>query len=165
MNVEVLEFLKQFPEYNTDKFTVKSIDRKYFDGDFIILIYINDDEYGLAFYRSYWGKEIIGDVVNGEQVKMYIFEREKEVSALYLDANIYIDTPYTIYYHDKEDDKRDYYQKENYLIEQFMKDNEQKIREEIAKKILSGEIELKLNCHDSDFFDAPHSKLGKIYNL
>jgi hypothetical protein len=46
-----------------------------------------------------------------------------------------------------------------------MKDNEQKIREEIAKKILSGEIELKLNCHDSDAFDAPHSKLGKIYNI
>lgn len=165
MRTEVLEFLKQFPEYNTDKFTVESIDRKYFDGDFIILVYINDDEYGFSFYCSYWCKEIIGDVVNGEQVKMYIFEKEKEVSVLYLDANIYIDTPYAIYYHNNEGDERDYSQKENFLIEQFMKDNEQKIREEIAKKILSGEIELRLNCHDSDSFDAPHSKLGKIYNL
>jgi hypothetical protein len=59
----------------------------------------------------------------------------------------------------------DYNKIENNVVDAWQKNNEQKIREEIARKILSGEIKLNFYCSDSDSWEAPYSQIEKIYKV
>ena len=54
---------------------------------------------------------------------------------------------------------------ENNVVDAWQRDNEQKVREEIARKILNGEIKLNFYCSDSDAWEAPYSQIEKIYNV
>ena len=54
---------------------------------------------------------------------------------------------------------------EDNVVEAWRIDNEQKVREEIARKILSGEIKLNFYCSDSDAWEAPYSQIEKIYKV
>ena len=59
----------------------------------------------------------------------------------------------------------DYPRLERNVVEKFKQENDQKIREEIAKKILSGEIDIMYYCSDTDSWDAPISQIDKIYKV
>ena len=54
---------------------------------------------------------------------------------------------------------------EEKVINAWWKDNEQKIREEIAGKILSGELHIDFYCSDTDSWDVPQSQIEKIYKV
>ena len=59
----------------------------------------------------------------------------------------------------------DYNKIEDNVVEAWRKDNEQKVREEIARKILSGELGVSFYCSDSDAWEAPYSQIEKIYKV
>jgi hypothetical protein len=175
MKTEIREFLIQYPEFNNDNFRVKSIESNRYNGDYTINVFDYDYEDGeWVFLKSYWCK-----FWNNEAETTYQFEEEKFVR--YKTIRVSIDDSDLVYgahYDYNENDYMyenpeyrkmfgnvDYNKIENNVVDAWQKDNEQKVREEIARKILSGEIKLNFYCSDSDAWEAPYSQIEKIYNV
>lgn len=175
MKTEIREFLIQYPEFNNDNFRVKSIESHRYNGDYTINIFDYDYEDGeWVFLKSYWCK-----FWNNEAETTYQFEEEKFVR--YKTIRVSIDDSDLVYgahydynennyiYENPEYRKMfgdvDYNKIENNVVDAWQKDNEQKVREEIARKILSGEIKLNFYCSDSDAWEAPYSQINKIYKV
>lgn len=173
--LEIHEFLKQYPEFDNENYRIVSCDTQSYGGVHNIVVHkMIDNEW--QFYQRYWcGMSIINNEI------VYEFEEEKFVryntirisiddSDLVYGAHYdYDESDYQIDYGDDEMNcifgSTDYTKIENNVVEVWRKDNEQKVREEIARKILSGEIGVSFYCSDSDSWDAPLSKIDKIYKV
>jgi hypothetical protein len=175
MKTEIREFLIQYPEFNNDNFRVKSIESNRYNGDYTINVFDYDYEDGeWVFLKSYWCK-----FWNNEAETTYQFEEERFIR--YKSIRVNIDDSDLVYGAHYDYNENDYiyenpeYRKmfgdvnynkiENNVVDAWQKDNEQKVREEIARKILSGEIKLNFYCSDSDAWEAPYSQIEKIYNV
>ena len=84
----------------------------------------------------------------------------------------YIEDPVLVYDVHYDYNKNDYTYKdhdynkiEDNVVEAWRNDNEQKVREEIARKILSSEIELNFYYSQGDVCEAPYSQIEKIYKV
>lgn len=175
---EIIEFLKQYPEFDNEKsFRVVSNESHRYGGDYTINIYEYDSQSNdWQFLKSFWCK-----LWNTEAETTYQFEEEKFVR--YNRIRVSIDDSDLIYGAHYDYDEKDYQidygdekvndifgttdfnRIENNVVEAWRKDNEQKVREEIARKILSGELEIRFYCSDSDSWEAPLSQIEKIYKV
>jgi hypothetical protein len=177
MKTEIKYFLEQYPEFNNDNFKIQSIESHRYNGDYTINVFDYDYEDGeYVFLKSYWCK-----FWNNEAETTYQFEEEKFVRYNRIRVSIddsdlvygahydYNEDNYRIDYNDSELNDilgtTDYTKIENNVVDAWQKDNEQKVREEIARKILSGEIKLNFYCSDSDGWGAPYSQIQKIYKV
>ena len=175
MKTEIKYFLEQYPEYNNDNFKIESYRNHRYNGDYTINVFDYDYEDGeWIFLKSYWCK-----LWNTEAETTYQFEEEKFVR--YKTIRVNIDDCALVYgAHYDYDEKNyiyenpeyrkmfgdvDYNKIEDNVVEAWRKDNEQKVREEIARKILSGELGVSFYCSDSDAWEAPYSQIEKIYKV
>lgn len=175
MKTEIKYFLEQYPEFNNDNFKIQSIASHRYNGDYTINVFDYDyEEEEWIFLKSYWCK-----LWNTEAETTYQFEEEKFVR--YNTIRVSIDDSDFVYgahydydennyiYENPEYRKMfgdvDYTKIENNVVDAWQKDNEQKVREEIARKILSGDIKLNFYCSDSDAWEAPYSQIEKIYKV
>lgn len=166
---EIVEFLKQYPEFDKDTFRIISNESHRYGGDYTINIYEYDSQNNdWQYLKSFWCK-----LWNNEAETTYEFEEEKFVR--YQRIRVSIDDCALVYgahydynesdYQIDDSDETDYNKIENNVVEAWRKDNEQKVREEIARKILSGELRISFYCSDSDSWDAPLSQIEKIYKV
>jgi hypothetical protein len=175
MKTEIKYFLEQYPEYNNDNFKIESYKNHRYNGDYTINVFDYDYEDGeWIFLKSYWCK-----LWNTEAETTYQFEEEKFVR--YKRIHVSIDDSDLVYGAHYDYDKNNYiyenpeYRKmfgdvdynkiENNVVEAWRKDNTQKVREEIARKILNGDIKLNFYCSDTDAWEAPYSQINKIYKV
>ena len=158
MNTVINEFLKQYPEYDNSKYRVELFERARYGGDYEIVVYstINPKyERKGEYVCTYWCK-----LCNN----VYQFELEREINIMRVSFNIGSLVDKFIHYDcNNELDYPDVIEEK--VIKAWWKDNEQKIREEIAGKILSGELQIGLYCSDTDSWDVPHSQIEKIYKV
>ena len=175
MKTEIIEFLIQYPEFNNDNFRIKSYKNHRYNGDYIINVFDYDYEDGeWIFLKSYWCK-----LWNNEAETTYQFEEEQfirhkriyvNIDDCYLVYGVYYDYNENDYIYENPEYRKmfgdvDYKKIEYNVINAWQIDNEQNVREEIARKILSGEIKLNFYCSDSDEWGAPYSQIEKIYNV
>jgi hypothetical protein len=175
MKTEIKYFLEQYPEFNNDDYKIESIESHRYNGDYTINVFDYDYEDGeYVFLKSYWCK-----FWNNETETTYQFEEERFIRYKKISVNIDDSSlEYGVHYDYNENDYMyknpeyrkmfgnvDYNKIENNVVEAWQKDNEQKVREEIARKILSGEIKLNFYCSDSDGWGAPYSQIQKIYKV
>lgn len=175
MKAEIREFLIQYPEFNNDNFKIESYKNHRYNGDYTINVFDYDYEDGeWIFLKSYWCK-----LWNTEAETTYQFEEERFIR--YKSIRVSIDDSDLVYgahYDYNENDyiyenpeyrkmfgNVDYNKIEDNVINTWQKDNEQKVREEIARKILSGELRLSFYCSDTDEWGAPYSQIEKIYKV
>lgn len=166
MKTEIKYFLEQYPEYNSDNFKIESYKTHRYNGDYTINVFDYDYEDGKwGFLKSYWCK-----ICNTEAETTYQFEEERLVHHKIIRG--YIEEPvlvYDVHYDYNENDYTykypDYNKIEDNVVEAWRNDKEQKVREEIAKKILNGEIELNFYCSEGDVWEAPYSQIEKIYKV
>lgn len=175
MKTEIIEFLIQYPEFNNDNFKIESYKNHRYNGDYTINVFDYDYEDGeWIFLKSYWCK-----LWNNEAETTYQFEEERFIRYKSICVNIDdCDLVYGAHYDYNEKDyiyenpeyrkmfgDVDYNKIEDNVVDAWQKDNEQKVREEIARKILSGEIKLNFYCSDTDAWEAPYSQIEKIYKV
>lgn len=163
-------FLQKFPEY-TSGYELEIYDTNRFGG-FEIYIYkkMQSSKYVTC---CYWGKEANGD---------YFFEKEEEINHMTISMDIdmsdfmflnkhisacyrYNEEDYFVEATDEQDAYIDYNRVEKEVLAGFIKDNEERIKQELIDKIKSGDIKLKFRVSDTDCFDVPVSQIGKIYNV
>lgn len=178
MKTEIREFLIQYPQYNdTTQYIIESRETARYGGDYEILVWEKFDEGEPTEYVGCWWCKFW----NNEAETTYQFEEEKFVRYKTIRVSIddsdlvygahydYNEDNYKIDYNDSELNDifgtTDYNKIENNVVDAWQKNNEQKIREEIARKILSGEIKLNFYCSDSDSWEAPYSQIEKIYKV
>lgn len=172
---EIIEFLKQYPEFNKETFRVTSNESHRYGGDYTINIFEYDSQSNdWQFLKSFWCK-----LWNNEAETTYEFEEEKFVRYQVIRVNIddcalvygaHYDYNESDYIHENPEYREmfgdvDYNKIEDNVVEAWRKDNEQKVREEIARKILSGELRISFYCSDSDSWEAPLSQIEKIYRV
>ena len=157
MNTVLNEFLKQYPEYDNSKYRVELYERERYGGDYEIVVYstINPKyEKRGEYVCTYWCKL---------HNNVYQFELEREINIMRVSFNIGSLVDKTIHYDCNESDYPDVIEEK--VIKAWWKDNEQKIREEVAGKILSGELQIGLYCSNTDSWDVPYSQIEKIYKV
>lgn len=160
MNTVINEFLKQYPEYGNDKYYIELFERARYGGDYEIVIYSTiNPKYKREYICTYWCKLCNSD----EAEKVYQFELEKEINIMRVSFNIGSLVDKTIHYDCNESDYPNVIEEK--VIKAWWKDNEQKIREEIAEKILSGELQVGIYCSNIDSWDVPYSQIEKIYKV
>lgn len=172
---EIIEFLKQYPEFNKETFRVTSNESNRYGGDYTINIYEYDSQSNdWQFLKSFWCK-----LWNNEEETTHEFEEEKFVRYNTIRVNIddcalvygaHYDYDENDYTHENPEYREmfgdvDYNRIEDNVVEAWRKDNKQKVREEIAQKILSGELRISFYCSDSDSWEAPLSQIEKIYRV
>lgn len=172
MKTEISEFLKQYPQYNSPNYEVKSHESYRYGGDYEIIVYdvVNGEiEYNCCYWCKLW---------NNEAETTYQYELQQDVNTMRIRIDIDSCIEKTIHYDYDERDYHvieehdfskylyvDYPRLERNVVEKFKQENDRKIREEIAKKILSGEIDIMYYCSDTDSWDAPISQIDKIYKV
>lgn len=172
MKTEIQEFLKQYPQYNSPNYEVKSHETFRYGGDYEIIVYdvVNGEiEYNCCYWCKLW---------NNEAETTYQYELQQEINTMRIRIDIDSCIEKTIHYDYDERDYHvieehdfskylyvDYPRLERNVVEKFKQENDKKIREEIAKKILSGEIDIMYYCSDTDSWDAPISQIDKIYKV
>ena len=160
MNTIINEFLKQYPEYDNDKYYIELFERARYGGDYEIVIYSTiNPKYKREYICTYWCKLCNND----EAGKIYQFELEREINIMRVSFDIGSLVDKTIHYDCNESDHPNVIEEK--VIKAWWKDNEQKIREEIARKILSGELHIGFYCSDTDSWDVPYSQIEKIYKV
>lgn len=172
MKTEIREFLNQYPQYDSPNYEVKSHETCRYNGDYEIIVYdvVNGEiEYNCCYWCKLW---------NNEAETTYQYELQKEINTMrirvdidsYIEKTIHYDYDERDYHVIEEHDFSkylyvDYPRLEKNVVEMFRQENDKKIREEIAKKILSGEIDIMYYCSDTDSWDAPISQIDKIYKV
>lgn len=160
MSTVINEFLKQYPEFDNDKYYVELYERARYGGDYEIVVYSTiNPKYKREYICTYWCKLCNND----EAEKIYQFELEREINIMKVSFNIGSLVDKFIHYDCNESDYPDVIEEK--VIKSWWKDNEQKIREEIARKILSGELQIGFYCSDTDLWDVPYSQIEKIYKV
>lgn len=160
MTTVINEFLKQYPEYDNDKYYIELFERARYGGDYEIVVYSTiNPKYKREYICTYWCKLRNND----EAGKIYQFELEKEINIMRVSFRIGSLVDKTIHYDCNELDYPNVIEEK--VIKAWWKDNEQKIREEIAGKILSGELQIGFYCSDTDSWDVPYSQIEKIYKV
>ena len=158
MSTIINEFLKQYPEYDNDKYYVELYERARYGGDYEIVVYSTiNPKYEIRgeYVCTYWCKL---------RNNVYQFELEREINIMRVSFNIGSLVDKFIHYGcNNELDYPDVIEEK--VIKAWWKDNEQKIREEIAGKILNGELQIGFYCSDTDSWDVPHSQIEKIYKV
>ena len=157
MNTVINDFLKQYPEYDNSKYRVELYERARYGGDYEIVVYstINPEyEKRGEYVYTYWCKL---------RNNVYQFELEREINVMRVSFNIGSLVDKFIHYDCNESDYPDVIEEK--VIKAWWKDNEQKIREEIARKILNGEFHIGFCCLDTNSWDVPHSQIEKIYKV
>ena len=176
MKTEIKYFLEQYPEYNNDNFKIESYKNYHYNGDYTISVFDYDYDMGeWIFLKSYWCK-----LWNNEAKTTYQFEEQRLIHYKNIHVNIdYCTLVYGVHYDYNENDYTykdpeyrkivfddvDYNKIENNVVEAWRKDNEQNVRKDIARKILSGEIGLRFYCSDGDILVAPYNQIEKIYKV
>lgn len=161
-------FFEKYPEHKDKKVEIRKTSR--FDGDFEIFVYglyglfEGDNEYHLT--NIYWVKI-------RENNEIY-FEDEEYVNTMRcdirIDGDIYQRFHYIVDYDKYAVDEGEYTYVDTAkidaeVLEKFKEEHMQRIKEEVAKKILSGEIELIISEDDTDSYAAPLSQLKYLYRL
>ena len=154
METEIREFLRQCPEYDNDNYYIKSHESHRYGGDYEIEVYVMDRESGPDYLCTYWCK-----LWNNEAETTYYFELEKEVNVMRVEVYIEQISDKLVHY---DSDERDYTKIEENVLKKFKEENDRKIREEIARKILSGELAVTYSIADIDGWRAPLSQV-EIY--
>ena len=152
METEIREFLKQYPEYDNDDYYVRSDESHRYGGDYEITVYVMDRESGPDYLCTYWCK-----LLNNT----YQFELEKEVNVMRVEVYIGQIGDKLVHY---DCDEQDHTKIEKDVLKKFKKENDRKIREEIARKILSGELAVTYSISDTDSWDAPLSQVD-VYKV
>lgn len=162
------DFLRQFPQYSDDRrYNISVRETTRYNGDFEVNVFELLSERDCIEYNrcqehigSWWCK-----LWNNEQETTYVFEREKEVHHMRVSVDLSDRVDFSTYYNYPYNHTKDYDTITKEVLEQYKKDNEQKIRETIASKILSGEIKLDIYESDTDCWDAPLNQIEKIYYI
>ena len=150
METEIKEFLKQYPEYDNDIYQVKSYESHRY-GDYEITVHVMDRESEPDYLCTYWCK-----LWNNEAETTYQFELEKEVNVMRVEVYIGQINDKLVHY---DCDERDHTKIKKNVLKKFKKENDRKIREEIARKILSGELAVTYSISNTDRWDAPLNQI------
>ena len=160
MNTEISEFLKQYPQYNSPNYEVKSHETCRYGGNYEIIVYnaVNDE---IEYNCCYWCQ-----LCNNETETTYIFEKEEEVKVLSME--VCIDSPIYLgdaHYNYDENDPRYYTDIEDAVIKKYTEDNLESVKQMLCEKIMSGEIPIRFYSNDSDCWDAPIQQVEKRYKI
>ena len=175
MNTVIKEFFKQYPEYDNANYYVKSVISERYGGDYEIIVYeinpanpVCEKEYKGTYWCKLW---------NNEVETTYQFELEQEINTMRIGIDIQnIDDELVHYDYDERDYHIieehaiskylyvDYPRIEQNVIIKFKERNDKRIREELARKILSGEIQINYRCVDIDGWETPLSQI-EIYKV
>lgn len=165
------QFLLQYPEYASDDFYIEVYMTTRYNGTFELCLYNVLQPSGKKVYIcTYWCQ--VRQNETGSET--YYFEKEEPVDIMKIYVYIDYDANHMVHYRYDRDkflkkpDEDGYVETdqsaiEDSIIKQFREDNEQKIRQEIANKILSGELKLHFSESDIDGWDVPLSQVDKIY--
>ena len=168
-NVVLREFLQQYPQYNDDKYIFKVCLDNSHDGDYCV--YLDEED---CYVAQFWCK-----LWNNEQETTYEFEEMGEVNVMKIRPNIDVDD-FCVYYDYDADNyttetwidncavlhEVDYNKVETNVVNQFVNENEQVLRQYIASKILDGTIPITFSCVDTDVYNVPIKHLKqKIYKV
>lgn len=149
METVIREFLKQYPEYDNDDYQVKLYKSHRYGGDFEITVRVMNRESKPDYF---WCK-----LLNNT----YQFELEKEVNIMRVEVYIGQINDKLVHY---DCDEQDHTKIKKNVLKKFKKENDRKIREEIARKILSGELAVTYSISDTDSWDAPLSQID-VYKV
>lgn len=175
MNTVLKEFFKQYPEYDNDNYFVKYVLSERYGGDYEIIVYdinpansVCEKEYKCTYWCKLW---------NNEAETTYQFELEQEINTMRIGIDIQDIADELAHYDYDERDYQiieehaiskylyvDYPRIEKNVIEKFKERNDKKIRAELARRILSGEIQINYRCVDTDCWDTPLNQV-EIYKV
>ena len=145
-------FLKEFPEYvGSSEITINHSKRFSENGGDLIVKTKHHKYPEYDTYIYFWfEKSDSGNIT---------FEKQREYNVLRVDITLGGIITERIYLKQNEIIGMDYSEREDLALKKFIKEKEQEIRQEIAKKILSGEIDLNFFVSDSDSYECPPSKI------
>jgi len=175
MNTVVKEFFKQYPEYDNDNYFVKYVLSERYGGDYEIIVYdinpanpVCEKEYKCTYWCKLW---------NNEAETTYQFELEQEINTMRIGIDIQDIADELAHYDYDERDYQiieehaiskylyvDYPRIEKNVIEKFKERNDKKIRAELARRILSGELQINYSCVDTDSWETPLNQI-EIYKV
>ncbi len=162
MKTEIEEFLKQYPQYNdTTTYVVESRATTRYGGDYEIIVWETFDEGAPEEYVGCWWCQIW----NNEAETTYEFEEEEPVNVLYLIADIDTVDLGNVYYDWDDNDPRYSTDIEESVELQYKKDNLEQIKKMLCEKIMNNEIKINIRTHDGDSYNAPKSRIKKIYKV
>lgn len=162
MSSEIIEFLKQYPKFNLNDYTIESRVSERYGGDWEIYVWEksgNIDKYD--YIGCWWCK-----LWNNEAETTYVFEREEDVHVLSMQA--FVDFPIYLgnaHYEYDENDPRYYTDIEDAVVEQYKQDNIERVKKLVCEKIMNGEIPITIYSNDSDCWEAPIKQISKIYKV
>ena len=144
-------FLKDFPEYKDSEITVNHSKRFSENGGDLIVKTKHHKYPEYDTYIYFW--------FEGDGLGNITFEKQREFNSLRVDITFKKIFTEHIYLSQKETIGMDYCEREDIALKKFIKEKEQEIRQKLAEKILSGEIELNFFVSDSDSYECPPSKI------
>ena len=152
-------FLEEFPEYQESLEITVNHSKRFSEngGDLIVKTkHHKYPEYNTYIY-FWFEKDDSGNIT---------FEKQREYNVLRVDITLGGVITERIYLKQSDVLNMDYSEKEDLALKKFIKEKEKEIRQELAEKILSGEMDLNFFVGDSDSYECPPSKIqNRIISL
>ena len=145
------QFLKEYPKYKESKITVNQSKRFSNNGGDLIVKTRHHKYPEYDTYIYFWFED--------DGLGNFTFEKQRNFSVLRVDISFTEIFTERVYLQQNETVGMDYSEREDLVLKKFKEERERDIRQKIAEKILSGEIELNFYVSDSDSYECPPSKI------
>ena len=145
------QFLKEYPKYKESKITVNHSKRFSNNGGDLIVKTRHHKYPEYDTYIYFWFED--------DGLGNFTFEKQRNFSVLRVDISFTEIFTERVYLQQNETVGMDYSEREDLVLKKFKEERERDIRQKIAEKILSGEIELNFYVSDSDSYECPPSKI------